>query len=142
MTCRVGFRDADLQRDHYKSDWHRYNLKRKIVSLPPVTADNFAERVAIQEAQQAEANKDTSQYCSVCKKSFGNDKAFQTHILSKKHLLMIKELSKKDAPENQELLNRDLKNKCSISSEGGVVLGSSPGKSQQSPFAGKKTLVK
>lgn len=64
MTCRVGFRNAELQRDHYKSDWHRYNLKRKIVSLPPVTADNFAERLAAQEAQAAQSANDTSRYCS------------------------------------------------------------------------------
>ena len=30
ITCRVGFRTAELQRNHYKSDWHRYNLKRKV----------------------------------------------------------------------------------------------------------------
>lgn len=23
ITCRVGFRDGDLQRNHYKTDWHR-----------------------------------------------------------------------------------------------------------------------
>ena len=23
ITCGVAFHDADLQRDHYKTDWHR-----------------------------------------------------------------------------------------------------------------------
>ena len=51
ITCRVAFADAEVQRNHYKTDWHRYNLKRKIAELPPVTADNFKERVLAQRAQ-------------------------------------------------------------------------------------------
>ena len=38
ITCRVGFRTAELQRNHYKSDWHRYNLKLKTVSQQQGTA--------------------------------------------------------------------------------------------------------
>jgi len=45
ISCRVTFADADLQRGHYKTDWHRYNLKRKVAELPPVTAENFRQRV-------------------------------------------------------------------------------------------------
>ncbi len=51
MTCRVAFPDADLQRAHYKTDWHRYNLKRKVGAMPPVTAENFQKRVLAQRAQ-------------------------------------------------------------------------------------------
>lgn len=146
MTCRVGFRDGDLQRDHYKSDWHRYNLKRKIVLLPPVTAENFADRVAAQEALQVESSKDTSKYCTVCKKSFGNEKAFQSHIISKKHSAMIKELSLKNWIEPQNELAKDMNAKCAVKiADDGTVLSSSPGKS---PGTGKKfpqspqTLIK
>ncbi|CAL8080792.1 unnamed protein product [Orchesella dallaii] len=137
MTCRVGFRDGDLQREHYKSDWHRYNLKRKIVQLPPVTVENFAERVAAQEAMQADSNKDTSQYCTICKKSFGNEKAFQSHVISKKHAAMVKEVSLQDSsdgktPEkNQEVLSKELKSKCSV--DDNIKASSS-----KSPVAGKK----
>lgn len=137
MTCRVGFRDADLQRDHYKSEWHRYNLKRKIVSLPPVTAENFAERVALQEAAGVESAKDTSRYCTVCKKAFGNDKAFQSHIISKKHSILVKELSRKEGDGGGEIDGGDVIMKSGGS---GIVLGSSPGKNQSvsSPLTGKK----
>ena len=34
------------QRHHYRSDFHRYNLKRKVVGLPPVTEQLFNEKVA------------------------------------------------------------------------------------------------
>lgn len=108
ITCRVGFRDSDLQREHYKSDWHRYNLKRKIVQLPPVTVENFAERVAAQEAMQADSNKDTSQYCTICKKSFGNEKAFQSHVISKKHAAMVKEVSSQESKVQPEIRSNDV----------------------------------
>lgn len=51
ITCRVGFANLDLQRGHYKTDWHRYNLKRKVAELPPVTADTFQQKVLAQREQ-------------------------------------------------------------------------------------------
>ena len=51
VTCNVAFKEAELHRAHYKSDWHRYNLKRKVADLPAITAQDFAERVKIQNAQ-------------------------------------------------------------------------------------------
>jgi len=50
ITCRVSFVDGDLQRGHYKTDWHRYNLKRKVADLPPVSADTFQQKVLAQKA--------------------------------------------------------------------------------------------
>ena len=44
-------RAAELQKAHYKTDWHRYNLKRKVADLPPVTAENFQQRVLAQRQQ-------------------------------------------------------------------------------------------
>ncbi|KAJ8915134.1 hypothetical protein NQ315_000386 [Exocentrus adspersus] len=42
--CRVKFPDAQNQREHYKLDWHRYNLKQSLLSKPPVTEDEFGEK--------------------------------------------------------------------------------------------------
>jgi pre-60S factor REI1 len=39
ISCHVAFKEPNIQREHYKTDWHRYNLKRKVVDLPPVTAE-------------------------------------------------------------------------------------------------------
>lgn len=38
LTCSLGFMQADHQRSHYSSDLHRYNAKRKVAGLPPVSA--------------------------------------------------------------------------------------------------------
>lgn len=45
LTCQVAFHTADRQRTHYRTDWHRYNLKRKVAELAPVTAEAFANKV-------------------------------------------------------------------------------------------------
>merc|ERR1719502_716181 len=40
----VLFANPNALRQHYKSDWHRYNLKRKIAGLPPITSAQFNKR--------------------------------------------------------------------------------------------------
>ncbi|CAG9826943.1 unnamed protein product [Diabrotica balteata] len=40
--CRVEFPDSQVQREHYKLDWHRYNLKQSLFSRPPITEDDFS----------------------------------------------------------------------------------------------------
>ncbi|CAB0013950.1 unnamed protein product [Nesidiocoris tenuis] len=92
IGCRVAFADADIQRQHYKTDWHRYNLKRKVVNLAPVTAEEFQLRVISRRQQDAEEIKDTSTYCKVCKKSFASKKAFQNHENSKRHKDLVAQL--------------------------------------------------
>jgi len=44
-------RAAELQKAHYKTDWHRYNLKRRVADFPPVSAENFQQRVLAQREQ-------------------------------------------------------------------------------------------
>src|ERR1700732_3471318 len=45
MACQVAFRSSDGQSNHYRSDWHRYNLKRKAADLPPITAAQFDQKL-------------------------------------------------------------------------------------------------
>lgn len=46
VTCRVVFETAELQRDHYKTEWHRYNLKRQAAELPAIGIELFNEKAA------------------------------------------------------------------------------------------------
>ena len=45
LTCHtapgVSFTTMEELKEHYKSDWHRYNLKRKVAGLPVVGNDLF-----------------------------------------------------------------------------------------------------
>ncbi|CAD5113021.1 DgyrCDS2223 [Dimorphilus gyrociliatus] len=86
ITCRVAFPEPDLQRAHYKTDWHRYNLKRKVAEMPPVTATAFEEKVVSQRNQASEAEKQPDNFvCETCNKRFSSENAFKNHIQSKKH---------------------------------------------------------
>lgn len=87
ITCRVGFPDSEMQRTHYKTDWHRYNLKRKVAEMPPVSAEVFQEKVLAQraEAQAKEQLQSISLHCNVCNKHFSSENAFKNHMQSKKH---------------------------------------------------------
>ncbi|NXO01459.1 ZN622 protein, partial [Rhinopomastus cyanomelas] len=112
ITCRVAFQDADVQRAHYKTDWHRYNLKRKVAEMPPVTAENFQERVLAQRAVAEEQNKITATYCTVCSKRFSTFNAYENHLKSKKHLELEKKavqaVSKKVKILNEKNLEKGL----------------------------------
>ncbi|KAM6282432.1 cytoplasmic 60S subunit biogenesis factor ZNF622 isoform 1-T1 [Porphyrio hochstetteri] len=112
ITCRVAFKDADIQRAHYKTDWHRYNLKRKVAEMPPVTAENFQERVLAQSAVAEEQNKVTATYCTVCSKRFSTFNAYENHLKSKKHLELEKKavqaVSKKVKILNEKNLEKGL----------------------------------
>ncbi|KAM9254415.1 cytoplasmic 60S subunit biogenesis factor ZNF622 isoform 2-T2 [Dugong dugon] len=91
ITCRVAFRDAEMQRAHYKTDWHRYNLRRKVADMAPVTAEGFQERVRAQRAMAEQESKGTATYCTVCSKKFASFNACENHLKSRRHV----ELEKK-----------------------------------------------
>lgn len=87
ISCRVAFADGEVQRAHYKTDWHRYNLKRKVADMPPVTAENFQERVLAQRAAAEQRLNATSvsEGCATCNKKFSSANAYQNHLQSHKH---------------------------------------------------------
>ncbi|XP_045542659.1 zinc finger protein 622 isoform X2 [Papilio machaon] len=84
ITCQVLFKTADLQKEHYKLDWHRYNLNRKVASILPVTLEEFEKR-AKEHKESAEAVRDESAYCTYCSKLFNTKNAYNNHLNSKKH---------------------------------------------------------
>ena len=37
-TCAADCGEAKEYREHFKSEWHKHNLKRKMINLPPISA--------------------------------------------------------------------------------------------------------
>lgn len=111
ITCRVAFKDADIQRLHYKSDWHRYNLKRKVAELPSVTSEEFQRRVLNQRNNDELLKQDTSMYCNACRKSFGNQNAYDNHLNSKKHK---DNLKKHDESKDKVISKENNENKMDV----------------------------
>ncbi|KAG8512633.1 Zinc finger protein 622 [Galemys pyrenaicus] len=86
ITCGLAFGDAESQRAHYKTDWHRYNLRRKVADMAPVSAEGFQERVWAQRALAEQQSKGTATYCTVCSKKFASFKAYENHLQSRRHV--------------------------------------------------------
>ncbi|KAI0133540.1 pre-60S factor REI1 [Xylariales sp. AK1849] len=86
-TCQVAFRLADTQKGHMKSDWHRYNLKRRVASLPPISSEVFTEKVIqARAATTAEADKaGFQQVCDVCQRTYFSENSYRNHIGSRQH---------------------------------------------------------
>ncbi|KAJ9151182.1 C2H2 type zinc finger-containing protein [Pleurostoma richardsiae] len=86
-SCQVAFRNSDLQKGHMRSDWHRYNLKRRVASLPPISSEIFTEKVlqarasTTAEAERAGFQKE----CDVCQRTYYSENSYQNHIGSQKH---------------------------------------------------------
>lgn len=88
VTCQLQFKSAALQREHFtKSDLHRYNAKRKVADLPPVSADVFNEKIAERRQQIADASgtQTRKRACKACAKTFSSENAYQDHLNSKRH---------------------------------------------------------
>ncbi|GIZ39229.1 hypothetical protein CKM354_000262000 [Cercospora kikuchii] len=90
-TCQVAFRTSDLQRTHMQSDWHRYNLKRRVASLPPLSSEIFAEKVLANKATAAAtaARASFEKRCEPCDKTYFSEGAFVNHLGSQKHRLHV-----------------------------------------------------
>lgn len=67
----------------------RYNLKRRVASLPPISSEMFAEKVlSAQASSSAAAAKATfEKSCPACQKTYYSENAFLNHMNSQKHRL-------------------------------------------------------
>ncbi|KAG4302158.1 hypothetical protein PCANB_001540 [Pneumocystis canis] len=73
ILCRISFHSSEIQRMHYKSEWHLYNLKRKIAGFSPVSAYIFSQKVI---ERRNILNKEYSEDFS------GEKKNNKSHLLS------------------------------------------------------------
>jgi len=55
-SCSLQFPTPEDQRSHMKSDWHRYNLKRRVANLPAIDEALFNEKV--QKLSLEESNEE------------------------------------------------------------------------------------
>jgi len=76
-----------------------YNLKRKVSDLPPVSAEEFQNRVIQARQADQEALKDESLYCKACKKFFKTIKSHDNHLNGKKHKDNLKSFMENHANE-------------------------------------------
>lgn len=70
-----------------RSDWHRYNLKRRLAELPAVSSQDYNEKVLAAQATNnaAAAQAAFAKSCSTCQKTYYSENAYQNHLASKAH---------------------------------------------------------
>lgn len=99
-SCRFDVQSEQDRITHYKSNWHRYNVKRKVNGLPAVTLEVFSAKLeAISSVDSSESTKKSqinpkkssknseefNYSCTLCKALFHSKGALATHLKSNKH---------------------------------------------------------
>ncbi|KAK8523102.1 hypothetical protein V6N13_113060 [Hibiscus sabdariffa] len=86
-ACNREFIDEAEQKLHYKSDWHRYNLKRKVAGVPGVTEALFlAKQSALAQERDKENETPMLYTCGLCGKGYRSSKAYSQHLKSRAHI--------------------------------------------------------
>lgn len=86
-ACNEVFADEDAQKQHYKTEWHRYNLRRKVAGVPGVTEALYNLRIEALEAERKKKEGERLLYkCALCNKEYATAKAHANHLQSKLHV--------------------------------------------------------
>lgn len=95
VACAQVFEDVASQRAHYKLEWHRANLKRKVAGLNPITNEEYERRkAAALEMQNRNKREEFHGECEACRKQFSGRQIMEDHMRSKKHKQKFKEWEK------------------------------------------------
>ena len=66
LSCSLAFTDAASQREHYQTELHRYNSKRRVAGLAPISLDLFNDKVAPKQPV-VDDTPDKRPGCKACK---------------------------------------------------------------------------
>lgn len=60
-TCGgESFSSVNSHHEHYRTEWHRYNLKRRVAGLPPVSKHDFSTKAALFASSLVSSRTDNS----------------------------------------------------------------------------------
>ncbi|XP_014502618.1 cytoplasmic 60S subunit biogenesis factor REI1 homolog 1 [Vigna radiata var. radiata] len=91
-ACNTEFNDDTEQKLHYKSEWHRYNLKRKVAGVPGVTEALFLARQSVIAQEKNKVSETPMLYtCGLCGKDYKSSKAHAEHLKSRGHMMRASE---------------------------------------------------
>ncbi|KAF9149717.1 hypothetical protein BG015_008462 [Linnemannia schmuckeri] len=105
LACGIRLPSLETQQLHHKSDWHTYNLKRKMVGLPPVSAEVFSQLVTASR-EQANPEEVAQPECVPCSKKYLSFQAYDNHLQSKKHKQIAAAYAKKQQEQECNAASR------------------------------------
>ncbi|RLV94341.1 Cytoplasmic 60S subunit biogenesis factor REI1 [Spathaspora sp. JA1] len=101
-TCSLQFPTAEDQRSHMKGDWHRYNLKRRVAQLPPISEELFQSKVAnLAEDDEGQDGKKKNEKQVTKKEQRRRDK--EAILEKKKQILQLAKAAMLEKIQNGEL---------------------------------------
>ncbi|KAF9115071.1 hypothetical protein BGW39_003143 [Mortierella sp. 14UC] len=115
LTCGIRLPSLETQQLHHKSDWHTYNLKRKMVGLPSVPAEVFAQLVTASR-EQANPEEVPQPECVPCSKKYLSFQAYDNHLQSKKHKQIAAAYAKKQQDQEHNAASRPTEDDTTASS--------------------------
>ena len=86
-NCEVNFDYEKEYIAHYKSDFHRFNVMRKVSGLPIVAYEKFMKWNTQNKERKKIVIPTTAPvyYCGPCSKKFTNEGTYNAHMQQKKH---------------------------------------------------------
>lgn len=104
-SCHIKFPTSEDQRMHMKGEWHRYNLKRRVAQLPPISEDTFKSKVDVFRVE--DENTEAPQLSAKDQR-----KKQREELLEKKRKLL--ELAKNRIGSNAGLVKMDANGKLVV----------------------------
>ncbi|KAM9347740.1 tRNA endonuclease ANKZF1 [Symphorus nematophorus] len=87
-ACRCPFNNREEQMEHYKLDWHRFNLRQKMSGMPPVTAEEFERKTgagdmsSISGSESDSEEEDSDSDSGVTQTGTDNDSSAETSLIT------------------------------------------------------------
>ena len=120
--CLYVSKTYEEMKEHYKSEFHKYNLNRVTMNLAPLSFEDYKRKKEffmkkMEEKKKIEENlkqHSTNLYCDICNKKFNSRKKLDEHLSSKTHL---KNRTKKEEEKKKEDQKEKNGNEISTSSK-------------------------
>lgn len=100
-TCAISFTDREEQRSHFNTDWHRYNIKRRVVlDVKPVSFEEF--EVLLQDLTESISGSESEE-------DFDEDDESETPVgqdLQRDNIHSLVQKQKEQQEEQELLANR------------------------------------
>ena len=93
------FTDKAAFTEHYKSDFHLYNLKRRVAGLPPVTREWFETQKAQILKSASKKPKEQIWTDPLTRKKFQSEATYAVYIQSKKYQALLRQAQLTKPPE-------------------------------------------
>jgi len=116
IVCGIQLASDAEFKNHFKTDWHCYNLKRKACGLPFVTFDIYQIKSEAAKSLSSETTPQLDIACQPCHKVFHSQKAYDNHCNAKTHLEKLQQSSSL----SQSIISDIVENEKPVEVEKGV----------------------